>query len=347
MPVLTSAMSPPTKRRRRVGGALAVAVTLLACLRLGSSAAFGRIPLTGGSRALAPPSRLGKPAAATAVAEVEPATSPESAEEAPAAEEAPVALSQEALREEAKAALVLAATAFREKQEQMWEMMDEQQAAEAAQKKKGGPSLLEAESFAAQKTVLTDELEGLRNNTVDAIHRLAALNPTEEPTKGWRGFGSTSPAECGLNGTWKLIFTDAADATFKKGKRGSANTFQEVDADGGWFVNCVDFDNPKSKLQGFRVFVEGDALSEKEMQLSFRKVLLLRRSRFPKLFGRVTIPLPNPKFLRTVGRLLARAMGGKPNPSDRGAGFTLLYLDGDLRIHQTFDGLFFVQKRLA
>ena len=35
------------------------------------------------------------------------------------------------------------------------------------------------------------------------------------------------------------------------------------------------------------------------------------------------------------------------NPSDRGAGFKLLYVDENLRIHQTFDGLYFVQKRLA
>ena len=36
---------------------------------------------------------------------------------------------------------------------------------------------------------------------------------------------------------------------------------------------------------------------------------------------------------------------GKAEISDRGAGFTLLYLDDDLRMHRTFDGQYFVQQR--
>lgn len=83
-----------------------------------------------------------------------------------------------------------------------------------------------------------------------------------------------------LNGTWKLLFTDAADATFRRGKRrsgrisprrcragGSAKTFQEIDADLGWwpqvvkgihgrFINCVDFSSEESKLKGFRPLSE-------------------------------------------------------------------------------------------
>lgn len=249
-----------------------------------------------------------------------------------------------------KAELLRACEEFKAKQEETWEMMDEEEASKSSSKKRGEKSsLLEAESFASQQTQLNDELAALRNRTIDAIHRLAAMNPTLEPVSGWRGFGGASPASCPLNGTWKLLFTDAADATFRKGKRGKATTFQEIDAEGGWFVNCVDFENPDSKLKGFRVFVEGDALSPTEIQLSFRKVRLLRRSRFPKLFGQITIPLPSPKLLRRLGKLFARASDKDAgvNPSRRGAGFKLLYVDGDLRVHQTFDGLFFVQRRLT
>ena len=118
---------------------------------------------------------------------------------------------------------------------------------------------------------------------------VSVRNPTSAPLKGWRGYGGEDPKNCVLNGTWKLIFTDAADATFKKSKRGSAKTFQEIDAEEGWFINCVDFSNPDSKLQGFRVFVEGKALNDSEVELIFRKVRLLRRSRF---FPEITIPLP-------------------------------------------------------
>eukprot|EP00930_Biecheleria_cincta_P031097 TRINITY_DN21576_c0_g1_i1.p1 TRINITY_DN21576_c0_g1~~TRINITY_DN21576_c0_g1_i1.p1 ORF type:complete len:349 (-),score=57.13 TRINITY_DN21576_c0_g1_i1:132-1151(-) len=252
----------------------------------------------------------------------------------------------------AKEELVRLCEDFRTKQEEMWDVMDKEASVEKATQKgagkKAAPSLLEAESFASQKIELSSELEGLREKVVNAISIVAANNPNPEPLRGWRGFGGAAPAECILNGTWKLLFTDAADATFKRGKRGAASTFQEIDAAGGWFINCVDFSNPDSKLKGFRVFVEGDALNGNEVQLSFRKVRLLRRSRFPRFFGEITIPLPSPKILRNIGRLFARAKDKEQgvNPSRRGAGFTLLYVDEDLRIHQTFDGLYFVQRRL-
>ena len=44
--------------------------------------------------------------------------------------------------------------------------------------------------------------------------------------------------------------------------------------------------------------------------------------------------------------LARRASRGKAQLSDRGAGFTMLYLDDDLRMHKTFDGQFFVQQRI-
>ena len=93
----------------------------------------------------------------------------------------------------------------------------------------------------------------------------------------------------------------------------------------------------------FRVVVEGDALSDTDVQLRFRRIVLLRRSRFPRLFGRIVIPLPSPRLLRTLGRVLSR---GKADQSSRGAGFEMLYVDADTRMHRTFDGLYFVQRRL-
>jgi len=246
-----------------------------------------------------------------------------------------------ALKEE----LVKRCDAFKAKQEEMWDFMEEHPEEEKKSKKskKDKASLLEAESFAAQRVELSDDLQQLREKCIEAIEELGEMNPTARPTSGWRGYGGETPGNCVLNGTWKLLFTDAADATFRRGKRGSAKTFQEIDAEQGWFINCVDFSNEKSKLQGFRVFVEGRVLSDNEIELIFRKVRLLRRSRF---FPEITIPLPGPGFLRAVGRLFARSKGGKVNESNRGAGFKLLYVDGDLRIHRTFDGLYFVQRRL-
>ena len=40
----------------------------------------------------------------------------------------------------------------------------------------------------------------------------------------------------------------------------------------------------------------------------------------------------------------SRRFCGVPIP---GAGFTLLYLDDDLRMHRTFDGQYFVQQRTS
>jgi len=96
-------------------------------------------------------------------------------------------------------------------------------------------------------------------------------------------------------------------------------------------------------VRGFRVIVAGEALNGQEVELIFKRVELLRRSRLPQFFGKIVIPLPNPKLLRWLGRKLSR---GKADQSDRGAGFTMLYLDSNLRVHRTFDGLYFVQQRL-
>ena len=158
-----------------------------------------------------------------------------------------------------------------------------------------------------------------------------------------RGFLRPCSARA-LAGTWKLEWTNAADATFRKGRRGSARTSQEIDAAAGTFTNVVDFDSEDSKVRGFRVVVAGAALSDTEVQLAFKRVVLLRRSRLPRLFGRVVIPLPSPRLLRALGRVLSR---GKADQSSRGAGFELLFLDADTRMHRTFDGLYFVQRRLG
>lgn len=49
-------------------------------------------------------------------------------------------------------------------------------------------------------------------------------------------------------------------------------------------------------------------------------------------------------FLRGIAKLASR---GKAKLSDRGAGFQILYLDDEIRMHKTFDGQYFVQKRRA
>ena len=201
---------------------------------------------------------------------------------------------------------------------------------------------LSAESFVAMESSYDAALREKRDAVVAAVDALAPLNPTAAPLDGWRGRNGRDA--CALDGRWALRFTNAADATFKRDDaRGAATTSQTIDSAAGLFVNCVDFDGD-GKLRGFRVEVEGEALNDSEVQLVFKRVRLLRRSRFPRLFGTITIPLPNPRRLRKFSRGL---IGKKVDASDRGAGFALLYVDDDVRMHRTFDGLLFVQQRLA
>jgi hypothetical protein len=157
--------------------------------------------------------------------------------------------------------------------------------------------------------------------------------------------------EPSLGGTWKLRFTTAADATFKPGKRGPATTLQYVNATIGTFTNIIEFRENKGKVRGFRVVVEGTPVNDKRINLTFKRVIIDRRSRVG--LNTIVIPLPNFKFLERFSRK-------KESESDEGEGnseigtrkkregphFNMLYLDDEMRIHKTGDGNYFVQTRL-
>ena len=178
--------------------------------------------------------------------------------------------------------------------------------------RRGDKNALKAESYASVETTVDDASAAQRDAVVAALEELARLSPPTKALDGWRGRGGVAPSACPLDGRWKLRFTNAADARF----RSDAETSQHIDAEKGLFVNAVDFTGSSGKLRGFRVEVDGEALSDTEVQLAFRRVRLLRRSRFPRLFGTITIPLPNPARLRKLTKWLARGSG---NQSSRGA----------------------------
>jgi hypothetical protein len=193
---------------------------------------------------------------------------------------------------------------------------------------------------------MDENLAQLRNETIALVEDLSTRSPTPEPFAGWRrrGWGrqrqerGSSP----LEGKWMLLFTTGADATFRKtDEQGAATTYTQISAERGHVVNCVDFSSNTSKLQGFRVVVAGYPISADEVQLKFRRVKLLRRSRW---LSTITIPLPPSRVLRALSRWASR---GKGQLSQRGAGFKILYLDDDMRMHLTFDGQYFVQMRPA
>ena len=174
---------------------------------------------------------------------------------------------------------------------------------------------------------------------IELAKQLSLLNPTPNPTLGFKEYGGVSAKESKLEGQWKLRFTTAADASFaESSSRGVATTSQMIDAEKGTFTNVVDFE--KGKLHGFRVVVDGTPLSNTDIQLSFKKVKLLRSSRIPRLFGTVTIRLPS----RLIRWLATR---NKSDDEKKAPYLSIKYLDDDLRIHTTDSNNWFVQSRIS
>lgn len=174
-----------------------------------------------------------------------------------------------------------------------------------------------------------------------------------EPTPGV--MGSIDPNAPSLGGTWKLRFTTATDATFKPGKRGPATTLQYVNATIGTFTNIIEFRENLGKVKGFQVVVEGTPKSDTRMDLTFKKVIIDRRSRVG--LNRIVIPLPNFKFLSRFSRKKKEPENSEIseksekekeeiNLKKSGPCFNMLYLDDEMRVHKTGDGNYFVQTRL-
>lgn len=239
---------------------------------------------------------------------------------------------------ELKARLLESAKAFKAAQEEKWDAEAKASAFaetdDVAQLDERLSSPLKAEAFGNVELGYDVKLGHLRNKTIELLEELSTRNPTPAPFDGWK------TDECKLDGTWRLLFTTGADATFRKTEiSGKPVTFQQIDAKKGYFVNSVDFPLSTGKLKGFRVVVKGVKLSNDEVSLRFRRVKLRRRSRLLKT---IIFPLPPSWFLRALARWSSR---GKAQLSPRGAGFRMLYLDDDLRAHKTFDGQYFLQQR--
>ena len=195
--------------------------------------------------------------------------------------------------------------------------------------------ILSSDSFRQMKL----EVGTAGDQVIEIAEQLALLNPTPIPTLGFKNYGGAPPNESKLAGRWKLRFTTAADASFPESKkRGVATTSQEIDAEKGTLTNVVDFE--RGKLKGFRVVVEGEPTSATNIGLSFKAVEILRKSRFPRLFGQLTVRLPT----RLI-RWLASRKKAKEEKS-KGPYLTLRYLDHDLRMHQSDSGNWFIQTRL-
>jgi hypothetical protein len=191
----------------------------------------------------------------------------------------------------------------------------------------------------------TSEAVGLAADQVFTnIQRLETLNPTLKPTQF---FGTADGERCPLHGSWKLLFTTAADASFSPNStRGDAQASNVVYAVHGKITNIIDFlprqDGKSRSLEQLKVRLVAQAESDSRVSFRFKyvKVKLGRVFGIP-LFGKkltLIIPVPGPFFTRIL-TLLRRV---KETPK---AFFEVIYLDQHLRIHKTGEGNIFVQGR--
>ena len=160
-----------------------------------------------------------------------------------------------------------------------------------------------------------------------------------------------------MGGTWKLLFTTAADATFSKNStRGYATAQNVVDASRGRITNVVDFApiyGEDGKIVGepalkqLNVVIAATAVGKSRVELRFRYA----KAVLTKFFGwkrrwNLYIPVPAPFITRIivlVSRIVRFGRGTKkvvPN-----AYFDVLYLDDQLRIHRTGEDNLFVQAK--
>ncbi|KAJ1393746.1 hypothetical protein B484DRAFT_459278 [Ochromonadaceae sp. CCMP2298] len=166
---------------------------------------------------------------------------------------------------------------------------------------------LEQASAAADNA--TALLEESRSRTISLIEQIAQYNPTENVTEDWmRKLSMQQPSASKLEGSWKLRFTTAPDATFKPDKKGPALTSQYVNASTGILTNIIEYKENPGSLRALLVEVAGEAQSPTRVGLTFQKVVVVRNATGPaSLFNKVEFPLPN--FGKAPLKQLAAVVG--------------------------------------
>jgi hypothetical protein len=188
---------------------------------------------------------------------------------------------------------------------------------------------------------VSEDLSSAADRVIHAAEALAPFSPTSDPTKY---LGTVEGSFCPLNGSWKNIFTTAADAVVKDSTEDGVPTGAQVcnivDAEKGIITNMIDFNNPEMPLQQLRVLIRAKAVSATRVHLQFRKVKAILDSKIP-VFGRLQLNVPVP------GPYILKALFAARNKQFPNIFFDVLYLDADLRIQRSAQGSIYVQQRAA
>jgi hypothetical protein len=201
----------------------------------------------------------------------------------------------------------------------------------------------------------------------ESVDKLSKLNPTKTATEGLGEKNSddattnnnNSPPPP-LDGSWNLLFSTAADASFSRdSKRGDATAGNIVDARAGKITNVIRFapnvdadgkETPKT-VNELRVRLAVNAEGPNRVNLVFKYVAV----KFTKFFflpikWTLYIPVPGPtigKIVIGLSNLRRRILRKTEEPKRElpKAFFDVLFLDKDLRVHKTGEDNIFIQAR--
>lgn len=208
-------------------------------------------------------------------------------------------------------------------------------------------------------SVISPDVGAAATRIITICNQLEAVTPNSNPTQylGDKENGDKAP----LNGAWKLLFSNAADAVFSKdSKRGASKIQNVVNAAKSRITNVIDFEKDATTgvepvLKQLNVIIKATAKSQKRVQLDFKYAkVVLTKFFFLPLFGRTLklyIPVPATfvtrciELVKSVKRFFFRNKGEGDEKRTTQGYFDILYLDHQLRVHKTGQGNLFVQTK--
>jgi len=204
------------------------------------------------------------------------------------------------------------------------------------------------------------------------VKELSRFNPTDCPTQGLAGYDggvgtlSRKNSNPPLNGSWRLLFTNAKDAQAPTTSRTQTDdtrdgNFEEDDSGGNEVTTGQVIDAMKGECVNYIAFNENKNDNNDRpppfdrLEITIKLTPLNdRRVRLDFLRGRATNQNAPLSFLRdfrfsfppaVVGDILATIRGKDPRIEPQ-AYFDILYIDDQLRVHQTGEGKIFIQERV-